>query len=320
MSATQSTVKISVIIPTLNEEKVLYDCLQSLQQLDYPKDALEIIIVDNGSTDGTRKIAGNFNTTVHKIPNITVAGLRNFGALQANGELLAFIDADCTVAPNWLRQACKYYDRSSIIAWGSPPRVPEKATWIQNTWYIVRKKRLPVQEVDWLESMNLFIRKRDFIDAGGFNETLITCEDVDLCYRLKKSGRIISDESIWATHFGEAATLKSFWQKEVWRGRSNLSGLKSHGLTLQEIPSLILPIYFSIIAPLAIIFSVLKCSLIGAAIFWFIPGMLVLFKTGYGKIKWNFINAGRLFLLLQIYFLARTLAMLKTEQNREQDA
>ena len=91
--------------------------------------------------------------------------------------------------------------------------------------------------------MNLIVRRKDFLAVSGFNEHLETAEDVDLCYRLGQRGIILCNPAMEAVHWGEAQDLKSFWRKELWRGLGNLTGVLSHGLRWDELPSLVYPLY-----------------------------------------------------------------------------
>lgn len=231
----------SIVIPAKNEEANIGRCLDSIRHVEWDARQFEVIVVDNGSTDGTVDIARGKGAQVYVKPELTISGLRNFGAGHASGEILAFIDADCTVKASWLAKASSYLLRKEVACFGSPPIVPEDATWVQKAWFAVRKKRTDLCETDWLESMNMFVRREAFVASGGFDETLITCEDYDLTMRLKKHGLIITDSSIVAVHHGEAATVMHFFRKELWRGKSNFAGMMQHGLTMSEIPSLIAP-------------------------------------------------------------------------------
>jgi len=301
---------VSVIVPAYNEERFLPQCLDSLACVDYPREKLEVIVVDNGSTDATREIAEGRGARVLRDDSRNVSGLRNLGAKAAGGEILAFVDADCVVSPRWLKAAQKYFHDPEVAAWGSPPVVPEDATWVQKAWFLVRRKEKPVQEVDWLETMNLFVRREAFAQAGGFDEGLVTCEDADFCYRLENRGKIVSDEEIEVTHFGEAATLKDFLRKEMWRGRSNLKGLRAHGFRWKELPSLAVPVYFRLFLPLLFLLSAVVFSpwlLVSFFLAWELPSLLALRKVKRKKATTEEIPP--LLLLLQIYFFARTAAI-----------
>ena len=280
--------------------------------MDFPAEQMEVILIDNGSTDRTREIARQFGAVLLRDDNLNVSGLRNLGARHARGSVLAFLDADCIVEQDWLAKASRYFTTQKVSAWGSPPVPPENSSWVQKSWYQVRKKDQGVQSVQWLESMNFFVRKELYQKIGGFNEKLVTCEDVDLLYRLGKFGDIVSDDRIKVTHLGEAKDLKEFMHKEIWRGQGNLKGVFSHGLSIKELPSIALPVYFIGLIFAAVILLVLNYKtellfiLVGFAI---LPSLLVLFQKRR-KIS-GFKEFAQLFFLLQIYFGSRTLALFK---------
>lgn len=304
------THNVSIIIPAYNEEKYLPLLLDSISKLDWPKEKLEVIVVDNGSTDNTCGIAESYGTLLLQDRTKNVSGLRNLGAKHATGDILAFVDADCVVSGGWLRCASHYFNDPAIAAWGSPPDIPENATWVQRSWLTVRRKEKPVEDVDWLESMNLFIRKDIFQQAGEFDETLVTCEDVDICYRILKFGRIVADASIAVVHLGEAATIRAFARKELWRGRGNFQGVFNHGLSFKEMPSLAIPIYFGIFIPFMILFFILSHStivmILSIAAIGF-PIVAAMYKMR--RKKTGLIQKIQLAVLLYIYFAVRTVAV-----------
>jgi glycosyltransferase involved in cell wall biosynthesis len=300
---------VSIIIPAYNEEKHLPACLDSVLRLDYPRQHIEIIVIDNGSEDRTRDIAAAYGAKVLRNDSMNVSGLRNFGVREAKGDILAFVDADCIVSKEWLKNASVYFDDMTVAAWGAPPVIPEDATWVQQAWFLIRQKENQVQETDWLETMNLFVRKDQFLAAGGFNENLVTCEDVDFSYRIRKYGKIISDSRLNVIHLGEAATVRHFIKKEIWRGHSNFQGIFSHGLTLKEIPSLFIPLYFGIFLPVIFLSAVLFSDawLAAGLLFYLIPSAAVLLKIRRKKAAG--IPMLNLLFLLQIYFFSRTVAV-----------
>lgn len=312
--------QFSIIIPTKNEEANIGRCLDSILQMDWDSSRYEIIVVDNGSDDRTVEIARQKGATVYIKYELTISGLRNFGALQAAGEILAFLDADCTVPQNWLHEASRYLPRKNVVCFGSPPVVPDDATWVQIAWFQLRKKRDLVLEVDWLESMNMFVRREIFEEVGGFDENLVTCEDYDLSFRLKNNGHLIADGHIVAVHHGEAASVRHFFQKEFWRGTSNLKGMKSHGLSWKELPSLVAPILYGVLSVLIITGMVINPMMTSNLSWWVFTAPLLLMQMplllmAFWKNRHSrcLMLVVQLNVLLNVYLLARCCAMLQRQ-------
>jgi Glycosyltransferases, probably involved in cell wall biogenesis len=308
----------SIIIPAKNEQGYLPACLESLSRLAYPQEAYEVLMVDNGSTDNTVAIAQQYGARVFVCPELTIAGLRNFGARHAQGRCLVFLDADCTVASDWLIAASLWLDQADVCCFGNPPDIPEQSTWVQQAWYCMRHKRHLVEEVDWFGSAHMFIQKEIFDRIDGFDETLITCEDYDVSFRLRQYGRIIADKRICVTHHRDPATLSHFFRKERWHGISNISGLSRHGLHLRELPSLLAPIVFIVClvaTAIGMVVSVVQgdaflfCCGVAFLLLWQLPIFLLAMLKGRTVTSFR-LRLG-LYLLLNIYFFARGTAMFR---------
>lgn len=300
--------QFSIIIPAKNEEANIGRCLDSINSVDWPDNQYEVIVVDNGSTDRTVEIAREKRAKVFVKPELTISGLRNFGAGEGAGEILAFLDADCTVTPSWLRKAAPYLERVEIACFGSPPIVPEDATWIPKAWFAVRRKSMDAAETDWLESMNMFVRREPFLACGRFDESLITCEDYDLSLRLRAYGSIVADSAIIAVHHGEAATIGHFFRKELWRGKSNFAGMAQHGFSLAELPSLLAPSLHCLtwlslgLAPL-----IGNRRILATAAALFVLWQLLLLMMSFRKLRTmdSCEMLFQLYFLLNVYLLAR---------------
>jgi len=273
-----------------------------------------VLVVDNGSQDQTVQIAKAMGATVFEKPDLTISGLRNFGASQARGIILVFLDADCTVEKDWLKKASEYLAVSEVAAFGSSPIPPQNATWVQNAWFNVRKQKTVLEDVDWLESMNMFVPREVFAKIGGFDETLITCEDCELSTRLSKNGRIVSDQRIRAVHHGEAATLIHFFRKERWRALSNYDGLQKRLKDISEWPSVFLPVLQLLLCATSALLLCLFVTgylnpkiLISFFLLWQVPIIfLAVWKSLPTK---NILTVLRLFTLLNMYFFARGCAL-----------
>lgn len=116
---------VSVVIPARNAGDTIENCLKSLRELDYPKDRVEVIIADGLSTDRTREIAESYGATVVANPGIRVVSGRNVGFEAAQGELIAFSDADCVMDEYWLKNSIKYFEDEKVAGIGGPNLVPE---------------------------------------------------------------------------------------------------------------------------------------------------------------------------------------------------
>jgi len=111
---------ISVVIPTLNSEKILEMCLESIANQDYPKDKIEIIIADGGSVDGTIDIAKKYTNKIFSNPRKTGEAGKAVGVKRAKGEIVALIDSD-NILPtkDWFRRMVKPFEDKEIV--GSEP-------------------------------------------------------------------------------------------------------------------------------------------------------------------------------------------------------
>jgi glycosyltransferase involved in cell wall biosynthesis len=236
--------QVSIIIPARNEEKSLGDLLASLQSLDFPRDKFEVVVVDHESTDRTAEIALAAGARVVKKSGGNISSARNFGASQAAGQILAFLDADCTVAEDWLSRALAHFADPEVGAVGSYHIIPlDPPTWVRIVLQKQAAARPKLANATWLPSGNMLIRREVFLECNGFDESLGTCEDVDLSYRITRKYRLIADSDIRCWHHREPASLLQLFRKELWRGHDNLAGAFRHGLRLAEIPSLVLPLY-----------------------------------------------------------------------------
>lgn len=241
-----ATPLVSFVIPVFNSEKDIARCLLSIRQQDFPAEAYEVLIMDNGSTDQTHQIMRDLGFSFQVIPRVNVSTLRNRGAALAQGEYIAFVDSDVELVPGWLQHGLPTFVDQQIVACGCFPGIPKESTWVQRAWDVHQRgsqcdaTQVPVS---WLASMNLIVRRDTFLAVAGFNENLETAEDVDLCYRLGQHGVILRNCGMAAIHWGEARDLRTFWRKEVWRGLGNWHGVLSHGWRWDELPSLGYPLY-----------------------------------------------------------------------------
>jgi GT2 family glycosyltransferase len=245
---------ISFVIPVRNDARHLRGCLASVVT-DVPSGiACEILVADNGSTDDSASTARAAGARVLSLPGLTVAELRNRAAREAHGAYLAFVDADHEIAPGWTRCAIETLSRPGIAAAGAPYHPPAGATWVQRMYDAFRDHGTEVADVEWLGSGNLVVARDAFLAVGGFDTRLVTCEDVDLCQRLRAGeGRLVCAPRMRTTHHGDPATLKALFFGELWRGKDNLRTSLRTPPTLRGLPSIAIPVADLLLAVAAVL-------------------------------------------------------------------
>jgi glycosyltransferase involved in cell wall biosynthesis len=217
-----SAVSISIIIPALNEEKMIGRCLESLTGLAFARDRFEVLVVDNGSRDKTVSIADSFkdrlNLKVLQQVGVCISALRNLGAHSAAGDILAFLDADCLARADWLDRIFTLAHADGAGVLGAHYLLPEDSSWVGRTWH--RYQEAPKSgEVSHVPAGDLIMRREDFLKLGGFDETIQTNEDYELCDRARKAGmRVQAFPQIGVIHLGTAQSLRMFFRKQAWHG------------------------------------------------------------------------------------------------------
>jgi len=176
----------SVIIPAFNEEQHIQNTLQALKI----NDNLDIIVVDNGSTDKTAKIAKLMGVKVIDFPVGTIAAVRNRGVKEATNDILIFIDADISVSADWhekLSTVIKYLQESFMTVTGSRVQSSERSNWLHKYWF----SELTSYEAPYINSGHLITSRYLFEKIHGFSENLETAEDYDFCQKAVKAGMTI---------------------------------------------------------------------------------------------------------------------------------
>jgi glycosyltransferase involved in cell wall biosynthesis len=215
-----NSVSISIIIPALNEEKIIGHCLESIDKLNMRHLVAEVIVVDNGSTDNTIQISESYGAKVLIKREGTISSLRNYGAKASTGDILAFLDADCVVPQDWLERSLYYLHKRDPVVLGFRLSVPDSSNWVAKCWDLLFVKRDVTAEVDWVPTGNIIMTRKTFMSVGGFNPKLETNEDYDFCFRAKTEGfTIISSAETAVTHLRPPESLTGIFKKELWHGK-----------------------------------------------------------------------------------------------------
>jgi len=306
---------VSFIIPTFNSGATITRCLRSIHQLDYPPEKIEVIVVDNGSTDTTIRLAEQHGAQVLIRPNVFVSELRNIGAEEAKGEVLAFVDSDCLVSPLWLKNALQHLQRPSVAAAGCGYALPSPPSWIEQYWFYLHIS--PPNRVSYVPAGNMLIRKALFKDASGFNSQLETGEDSEFCLRLRNMGFvIISDPAIKNVHLGNPKTLGQFFRKELWHGKGLVACISGHNWTDRTflLTNIFLTGFLVLLLGVVCYFLLQKALpiYIGAAAI----GFVVIISTAFRSLRRRTLYSLPYLLVLNIsYYLARSICLLTIYQD-----
>jgi len=206
---------ISVIVPAHNEENFIAQCLSSLENQNYPKRNFEIIVVNNNSTDKTLEIAQNFDVIIVNQKDGPVGAVRNAGAKAAQGECLAFIDADCIAPPDWLALGVEALSSDNAV-YGGGAELKSSAHWIEKAWLL--ESKTPPKE---LLGCCIFIKKKDFVHVGGFDDQVTSGEDTKLSLSLKaRNHNVRMTDMLNVIHLGNPVTLKQFFIRQIWHSEN----------------------------------------------------------------------------------------------------
>jgi glycosyltransferase involved in cell wall biosynthesis len=188
---------ISVVIPAYNEEKLIRACLESLLKQDYTGE-YEVVVVDNGCRDRTKKIALNMGAKVIDCPSKGVSNARQAGAVSAQGEIVVQADAD-TVYPNW------WLSRIQRQFHSHPAAIAVAGTFIYSNppWWAVFEYFLRVffgflSNVVFgrpliISGANFAFYKKALMQIGGYHQEVYSADQLDISRRLRQVGKIFYD-------------------------------------------------------------------------------------------------------------------------------
>ncbi len=187
---------VTVIMPAYNEERYIGASLESLLKLDYPKDRLEILVIDDGSTDGTASAAKSFEgrgspVRVIRKKNGGKGAALNFGIKRAKGELIATMDADSFVTPKTIREMIPYFADPEVMAVTPAVKIRPSGSWLkelQRIEYLMilfsRKLLSFIESVPVTPGPFSMFRAQVFGIVGGFHEDNLV-EDQEIALRIQ---------------------------------------------------------------------------------------------------------------------------------------
>lgn len=200
--------KVSIVIPTYNEEKNIGRLLTSIKNQTY-KD-IEAIVVDDGSSDDTVKIAQKYTSKVFKRKHAERSIQRNFGASKSSGKYLIFLDADMELTPKVVESCVKKAKTT-----GAKAITIAETTVVTSFITRVRKFEREMYMGDAEIEVPRFFDRKVFFEFHGYDPKITGPEDYDLPYRISKKYKI-SRVSEYILHHEESRGLKNLLQKKYY--------------------------------------------------------------------------------------------------------
>lgn len=203
---------VSVIIPTKNSAATLTQCLESVRDQSYTN--IEIIVVDNSSTDNTQDIAKEFTEKVYTKGPERSAQV-NFGVTKANGKYVYKIDSDFILEPTVVEECvnlCENEECDAVVVHNTPD---VRVSWIAR----VRKFEVDMYKYNLNHSSARFVKKDLYEKLGGFNSKVTAGEDYDFQNKLNRAGAKIGFADAEALHLGEPTRLWPHLKKYYLYGK-----------------------------------------------------------------------------------------------------
>jgi len=298
---------VSVIIPCRNEEKYIEKCLGSILNQDYPKDRIEILVVDGMSEDRTREIINKFKIKnsrfkikiLDNFQRFTPIGL-NIGIKEAEGDIIMRMDAHAGYENNYISKCVKYLKKyNADNVGGVTITLPRENTLVAKAITLALSHPFGVggsvfrkgsKEIKWVDTVfGGCYKKEVFEKIGLFNEKLIRSQDMEFNLRLKKSGGKILLVPEIISYYYPKSNLRDFFIHNIEDGIWAILPLKfvktpfkiRHYLPLFFI--LTLPLNIWLYVPVSLYFSAkIAIREKNPELFFLMPFVFIARHFGYG--------------------------------------
>jgi GT2 family glycosyltransferase len=248
MSTHDMKSRVSIIIPHFNGIKIISECLDSLQQRTATDTVLEIIVVDNASTDDSVAVVKKRYPAVSIIKSETnrgYAGGCNLGADAATGDYLVFLNNDTVHEIDWIEPLTELMDGDPLLAAVQPKILNHYERdrfdyaggsggamdvlgypFARGRLFMIQEKDTgqydDEKEIFWASGTAIMVRKKSFLEAGGFDEVFFAhMEEIDLCWRFHLMGLRIMCQPRSVIYHKNAVTLPMYSRKKYYLNHRN---------------------------------------------------------------------------------------------------
>lgn len=234
--------KISIVIPTYNEEKYIGRTLQSINKLDKNNWWVEVVVIDAHSTDKTRDSARSYGARVMDIIHRGIGYARQQGIEHAKGEIVAFTDADTMVPRDWLIKHIEALNRPNVVlSYGLFKLTDGTFPYYHFINYILMPVYkwltiLGILRISLVAGQNMAFWREKAQMVGGFDTSLHILEDNDFARRMSKIGKVYFSKDLWvfssgrrsAEGWGVFIRVPLLYIKYFLVGKKNLGGFPDY--------------------------------------------------------------------------------------------
>ena len=306
--------KVSIVVTCRNNEQTIGECLKALNNQDYPKDLIEIIVIDACSTDRTVEIAKKYTSRVFSAP-LNAAAAYNYAMKIVSHNILGFVDADAKVERDWLVKLLPHLANSNVAGVsGSIETWNPENHWARSIGYEIKNRYSRIKNFTGrIATMNLLLKKSVIEEVGGWDEGLPSQYDTDFGFRITSKGYKFAYEPSAKCYHYNRPTLRAYWRQQLQYGKNTLKLYLKHsslakgdeitdfGMNIQ--PPLLLAVIFFFILGLV---PVLRLLWIASGIL--LAGIIVYYLVSALKISIKFRD--RTAILLVVLFFVRAVAWL----------
>ncbi len=215
--------RVSVVVCSYNGERTIRDCLEGLAEMDYPN--FETIVVNDGSTDRTARIASEYDVRLISTRNRGLSAARNTGAEVANGEIVAYTDDDARPDPHWLYYLAHSFRRYGFAAVGGPNLAPAGdglvADCVANAPGGPVHVLLSDRVAEHIPGCNMAFRREVLQGVGGCDPLYrVAGDDVDLCWRVQRAGGTLGFHPAAMVWHHRRNSVRTYWRQQRGYGKA----------------------------------------------------------------------------------------------------
>jgi cellulose synthase/poly-beta-1,6-N-acetylglucosamine synthase-like glycosyltransferase len=223
--------RVSVVVCAYQAQDTIEECLWSLTELEYPN--YEVLVVDDGSTDATAQIAHRFPVRLLSRERLGLSGARNVGLEHAQGEFVAYIDADAKADPDWLTYLALALEVPGTAGAGGPNPVPPDDPPVAQC--VARAPGGPIhvllddERAEHVPGCNMAFWRETLLEIGGFDPIYTAAgDDVDVCWKLLGRGYDIRFHPSALVWHRRRDSVRAFWRQQLGYGRAEALVERNH--------------------------------------------------------------------------------------------